>query len=113
MLFRSWRPASLDRVLAWLAEAGAAGFDVELTARTAMGVGTVRVRGTAEAQVNLVRALRRQSDVFRHVVVLRADPAVKTQVDPWGDLGDAARLHAALKAALDPRGILNAGRGPV
>ena len=108
-----WRPASLDRVLAWLAEAGGYGVEVDLTARVAMGVGTVRVQGTVEAQVNLVRTLRLRSDVFRHVVVLRADPAVKAQVDPWGDLGDAARLHAALKAALDPRGILNAGRGPV
>jgi hypothetical protein len=31
----------------------------------------------------------------------------------WGSLGDAATLGAAVKHALDPQGILNAGRGPV
>jgi len=45
--------------------------------------------------------------------VLRAEPQVKQDLDVWGPLGDAGSLGASVKHALDPHGILNAGRGPV
>jgi hypothetical protein len=38
---------------------------------------------------------------------------LKQQLDVWGPLGDAGSLGASVKHALDPHGILNAGRGPV
>jgi hypothetical protein len=57
--------------------------------------------------------MRSRSDVFRHVVVLRAEPQLKQHLDVWGPLGDAGALGASVKHALDPHGILNAGRGPV
>ena len=47
------------------------------------------------------------------MIVLRADAQLKQQIDVWGPLGDAGSLHASVKHALDPNGILNAGRGPV
>jgi FAD/FMN-containing dehydrogenase len=51
--------------------------------------------------------------VVGHVVVLRADAAVKDRADVWGPPGDTAALLGAIKRALDPAGILNAGRGPI
>jgi len=45
--------------------------------------------------------------------VLRADRAVKSELDVWGGIGDTAAVHQAIKRAFDPDGILNAGRGPV
>ena len=62
---------------------------------------------------NVVDRLRSRPDVFRHVVVLRADAELKQQVDVWGPLGGAGTLGTSVKHALDPNGILNAGRGPV
>jgi hypothetical protein len=48
-----------------------------------------------------------------NVVVLRAPAAVKARIDVWGAAPDAAAVMRAIKTALDPAGILNAGRGPV
>ena len=57
--------------------------------------------------------MRARTDLFSYVVVLRASTELKQQIDVWGSLGDAAALGASVKHALDPQGILNAGRGPV
>ena len=63
--------------------------DVELIGRAAIGSGVLRVDADARVQRNVVERLRSRSDVFRHVVVLRAPPALKQQLDVWGPLGDA------------------------
>lgn len=108
-----WKPAHLEQVLGWLAEVGGRHIGAELTGRVAMGLGTVHVRGSVSDQLDVVRGMRARPGLFRHVVVVRADAAIRAEVDPWGELGDAGHLHAAIKSALDPRGTLNAGRGPV
>jgi len=50
---------------------------------------------------------------MHHVVIVRAPADVKTRVDVWGPASAAAPLLETIKAALDPAGILNAGRGPI
>lgn len=109
----SWRPADLSRVLALVEDIQRQiGVPVVLTGRVATGAGLVRVDGPAPAQATALTQLR-SSSVVGHVVVLRADDAVKAEIDVWGPLGDAARVMAAIKQKLDPAGILNAGRGPI
>jgi glycolate oxidase FAD binding subunit len=109
----AWLPASLGAVLAFVEELRNTVGDVEMIGRAALGSGVVRIDADARMQRNVVERVRSRSDVFRHVVVLRAEPQVKQQLDVWGPLGDAGSLGASVKHALDPHGILNAGRGPV
>ncbi len=109
----AWLPASLGAVLAFIDDLRGTGADAELIGRAAIGSGLLRVEADALIQRTIVERLRSRSDVFRHVVVLRADAQVKQQLDVWGPLGDAGSLGASLKHVLDPQGILNAGRGPI
>ncbi len=109
----AWMPASLGAVLALVDDVRPSVTDIELTGRAAIGSGLLRVDGDVRIQRSVVERLRSRSDVFRHVVVLRADAELKQQLDVWGPLGDAGSLGASVKHALDPVGILNAGRGPV
>ena len=109
----AWMPASLGAVLALVDDVRPGVTDIELTGRAAIGSGLLRVDADARTQRSVVERLRSRPDVFRHVVVLRADAELKQQLDVWGPLGDAGSLGASLKHALDPVGILNAGRGPV
>jgi glycolate oxidase FAD binding subunit len=109
----AWMPASLGAVLALVEDLRGSVTDIQLTGRAAIGSGLLRVDADVRLQRNIVERLRSRTDVFRHVVVLRADAELKQQIDVWGSLGDAGALGASVKHALDPVGILNAGRGPV
>lgn len=109
----AWLPASLGAVLAFIDDFRGSVSDVELTGRAAIGSGLLRVDADPRVQRNIVERLRSRTDAFRHVVVLRADAQLKQQIDVWGSLGDAGALGTCVKHALDPHGILNAGRGPV
>jgi glycolate oxidase FAD binding subunit len=109
----AWLPALLSSVLAFVSEMREQGTDVELSGRAAIGSGLFHIDGDASTQRAAVERMRSRPDLFRHVVVLRARTELKQQIDVWGSLGDAAALGAAVKRALDPQGILNAGRGPV
>jgi glycolate oxidase FAD binding subunit len=110
----SWLPASLATVLGLvedLARSGASA--VALVGRVAVGAGLVRLDAGATAQVAAIERLRREPRGVGNVVVLRADAAVKDQIDVWAVPSEMGSLLRALKAALDPAGILSAGRGPV
>ena len=109
----AWLPASLGAVLAFVEELRNTVADVEMVGRAALGSGVLRVAADTRVQRNVVERMRSRSDVFRHVVVLSAEPQLKQHLDVWGPLGDAGSLGASVKHALDPHGILNAGRGPV
>ena len=110
----SWLPAALDAVLALVSDIGRdRSKPVELVGRAGVGAGLIRVEGDVATTVRAIERLRDQPDVVGHVVVLRADAAVKDQADVWGPAGDTAALLGAVKRAFDPAGILNAGRGPV
>jgi glycolate oxidase FAD binding subunit len=108
-----WLPASLGTVLAFVEELRNTVADAELIGRAALGSGLLRIDADVRVQRNVVERMRSRGDVFRHVVLLRAEPSLKQQLDVWGPLGDAGSLGASVKHALDPNGILNAGRGPV
>lgn len=109
----TWLPAALPDVLALLEELAPHGDRVELFARAGVGAGLVRLGGDAGWQASVITRLRSRPDLVSHVVIRRAPPAVKQQVDVWGPPGAAGRIGALLKRALDPMDILNAGRGPV
>lgn len=109
----AWLPASLADVLTLLERVGrGSGTALTLTGRAAVGAGLVRVDGPTNAVESVVEQFR-ASESVANVVVLRAPAAVKARVDVWGEPGDAAPVMRAIKSALDPAGILNAGRGPV
>jgi glycolate oxidase FAD binding subunit len=110
----AWLPASLEAVLERIARvAGETQTTMALTGRAAIGAGHLRIAGDVDAQIRAIVQLRAAAPVIQHVVILRAPLAIKSRIDVWGDLGDAAIVLQALKRALDPAGILGAGRGPV
>ena len=109
----AWMPASLADVLTILERIGReTGTGVTLTGRAAVGAGLLRVDGSPDAAAAFIGRLRDDGTVG-NVVVLRAPSAVKAAVDVWGTPGEAGPVMRAIKNALDPAGILNAGRGPI
>jgi glycolate oxidase FAD binding subunit len=83
---------------------------VTLAGRVGTGSGLLRLTGSDADVANAIRFLREAPRVG-HVVVLRGSRALRAEVDVWGTAPSAPA--AALKRALDPTGILNAGRGPL
>jgi len=106
----SWLPSRLGEVLALVAALGT-GCEVALAGRIATGAGLLRITGPDAAIASAVVRARLADSPVGHVVLLRASRALRAQVDVWGAAPSAPA--AALKRALDPVGILNAGRGPV
>jgi glycolate oxidase FAD binding subunit len=110
----SWLPASLPAVLALLADvARNTSVEIELNARAAVGAGAIHIDGDAAARASVVARLRERPETVGHVVVTRGGPDVKDLADVWGPPVASAAIAGALKRALDPAGVLNAGRGPV
>jgi glycolate oxidase FAD binding subunit len=109
----SWLPAALPQVLTLVEEVGQSNGTVELVARVAVGSGLLRIDGGVDWQASVIDRLRARADVVRHVAIRDAPPEVKAKVDAWGARGPAGTVASAIKRALDPAGILNAGRGPI
>jgi glycolate oxidase FAD binding subunit len=88
-----------------------------LGGRAALGVVFVRLSGHADTHPSIIADLRRavrQPAAARNasIVVLEAEPDVRSAVDIWGDMGDALPIMKSIKARFDPRGTLSPGRGP-
>jgi len=106
----SWLPARLPEVLAFVTALGD-GCEAVFTGRVVTGAGLVRLTGPDAAVAAALARARVPASPVGHVVVLRASRALRAQVDVWGAAPSAPAI--ALKRALDPAGILNAGRGPI
>jgi glycolate oxidase FAD binding subunit len=110
----SWLPAALPAVLAVVDEINQLGdAPVELLGRTGVGAGLIRVQADVPIQVAAIQCLRNKPEVVGNVVVLRGVAAVKEHTDVWGLPSDLSTLLGGVKQALDPAGILGAGRGPI
>jgi glycolate oxidase FAD binding subunit len=110
----AWPPAALETVLERVPDIARETHTVmTLTGRAGIGAGHLRITGDAAEQARAIMQLRASAPTLQHVVILQAPLTIKSQVDVWGDLGDAAIVLQALKRALDPAGILGAGRGPL
>ena len=106
----SWLPSRLGDVLALLVTLGA-DCEVALAGRVVTGAGLVRLTGSDAAIAAAIARAREASSPAGHVVVLGGNRALRAQLDVWGAPPSAPAI--ALKRALDPAGILNAGRGPI
>jgi hypothetical protein len=107
----SWLPANIVDGLRELDRITGAG-TTSLQGRAAVGAGLIRIDGATAAQAAVIEQLR-ASSVFGNVVIVRGSDALKAGVDVWGSHGDRQPLLDSLKRALDPNGVLNAGRGPL
>jgi glycolate oxidase FAD binding subunit len=110
----SWLPAALPDALAAVDEINQLGdASVDIVGRTGVGAGLIRVHANVPIQVAAIERLRKKPGVIGNVVVLRSAAAVKEQTDVWALPSDVNSLLGAIKQALDPAGILGAGRGPI
>jgi len=108
----SWLPSKLPAVVAALSRLSQDGCQVETFTGRALGSGLLRLDGDESAIVAGIAALRASEDVG-HVVMLRATPRLKSQVDVWGPASGTIEVARALKRMFDPADVLNAGRGPI
>jgi FAD/FMN-containing dehydrogenase len=89
------------------------GVDGHLAGRVETGALHARIGADAEASRSIVDRLRLRVEASGgHVVLLRGSPALRAKVEPWGAMGDAARVMDAVKRRFDPEGILSQGRWP-
>ena len=108
----SWAPAALAEVMSLVESCSENLSEMLFVGRAGVGSGFVRLDGSLDAQAASVARLR-QSATLSHVVLLSASPELKERVDVWGGPLPWAQPLDALKRALDPAGILGAGRGPL
>jgi glycolate oxidase FAD binding subunit len=81
--------------------------------RAALGVLVAGLSGEVGAQAALLATLREEVvAIGGWLVLLAAQPVLKTCVDPWGHVGDALTIMRAMKSRFDPHAMLNPGRGP-
>ncbi len=107
-------PAGLGAELCWLADSmPSLGVAAELIGRAALGTLSLKLTGSVDAQIEAIGRLhdRRVKD-GGHAVLTRGPDAVRAGTDPWGPLGDAARVMQAVKRSFDPQGVLSPGRWP-
>jgi glycolate oxidase FAD binding subunit len=104
-------PADVGAMLEAATAAGrSAGSAIRCLATAASGVMRAAV-GEARAVAPLVRALRPTLAARGGTVVVeRALPAVKAELDVWGDPGSGLALMRRVKAAFDPAGTFAPGR---
>ena len=78
----------------------------------AMGVGLLSLRNQDTTILSsLITDVRRDcAAVGGHLVILRAPAAVKTEMNVWGNAGDAVPVMHAIKRQFDPKQILSPGR---
>jgi len=108
----SWLPSRLLQVLELFTELQRNGDVRVLFAGRVMGAGAARLVGEPAALAAAVGRLRASTDLG-NVVLLRGSRELKQRVDVWGPERASDRIARAVKQALDPEGILNAGRGPI
>ena len=114
ILRAAWLPAATAAVLDLLRDISTGEqLDVEIVARAPLGAGLIRVSGQPMAEVRAIGRLRDVAGPVKHVTLLRGNATVRDHVDVWEPLGTRESPLKALKQAFDPKGILNAGRGPV
>ena len=104
----SWLPSKLPAVAALISRIGQSACQVSTFTGRAIGSGLLRLEGADSAIAAAVGVLR-QSDDVGHVVVLRATPGLKSQVDVWGSASGTLDVARMLKHKFDPADILNAG----
>ena len=107
-------PGDLQATLTWLEEATRTRrVAYELAGRAGLAVLYLRLDGSAEAQAELVTALRgRLPAGHGSAMITRGAPQLKSLVDVWGPIGDGLRIMREVKSRFDPTGVLNPGRGP-
>lgn len=107
-------PAALIDTMVWLADACARrDVAMRVAGRAALGVVEVGLHGDASAQMRVVVDLRHRLPAGEgSAVVRRADVALRQQLDPWGEVGDALPLMRRIKTQFDPDHRLGPGRGP-
>jgi glycolate oxidase FAD binding subunit len=105
------RPTDVVKALR-LVEAAAPGARVIATADLGAGVLQARLEGLGPETI--AGAVARVREGLRPMggtcVIEQAPPAVKAEVDVWGDVGPALAAMRRLKAELDPAGVLSPGR---
>jgi len=100
-------PTEFGEFIARVSRCGAA---LRCLAHAASGVVRVAVP-EARAVAGLVAALRPGLEARGgSLVVERATPEVKAELDVWGDPGEGVALMRGIKAAFDPGGLFAPGR---
>jgi glycolate oxidase FAD binding subunit len=104
------RPTDVVKALRALEAACGPAARIRATAEVANGVLHAVIAG-APATAGWLAPLRESLGGLDAVAVVEHAPAeCKPGLDVWGDVGPALGLMRALKAELDPRGVLNPGR---